>query len=277
MAKEINHVKISYSNCFVAFLDVLGFRKLVFSESQNDKKKLEDYFSIVKEITQELVHIKNIYDLKSITISDSIILSVPFGEDIHEGLSQLRQLCVAVGKIQFKLALENIWLRGGISVGDAYFDQKNNQVVGPAYTKAFLLEETAQYPRVILDNSIVKKLGMETAQNLINSVNDHGNGGLKFSNWPPDKILFEWNDDVLSNKRLTKDIACFIDYLLPASYSTENLVTVISNISDSIYSEAEVYSKYRWVANYLMASLEQTHFPLGPDKLSIPYDWLRGL
>jgi len=268
------HVKITYTNCFVAFLDILGFKELVLSKNKEKKRKLEKYFSTIKEITEDLELKKYEQNLKSITISDSIILSVPFGKNVNQSLSQLRHLCVTVGKIQYRLALDDIWLRGAISCGDAFFE--NNQVVGPAYTKAFLLEETSKYPRVILDPEIIEKLEIETAKNLIDYVNESYNGGLKFSSWLPDKILFEWNDDAIVNKRIKRDTAFFIDYLLPCSYDVNHLDKIIFNIRNSIYQKAEVYSKFRWVADYLTACLEQTNSPLNVN-ISLQYDWLKDL
>lgn len=259
MNREIGHVPIDYSKYFVAFLDVLGFQKLVFSNNPNDKVKIEDYLMVIKEITSDLEFVKTTQSLKSIIISDSIILSVPFGNAINDALSQLRHLCIAVGKIQFQLALDNIWLRGAISCGDAYFNQEDNQVVGPAYVTSYLLEQNAIYPRVILDNKIVNDLEMDSAQALIDSVNRKNNGGLHFQNWQPDKILFEWQDDAIANSKIKKDITCFIDYLLPSTYDQSLYFQIVNHIRSSIYSDPKVYTKFRWVADYLIDSTHQSH------------------
>ena len=257
--REIGHVSIDYSKYFVAFLDVLGFQKLVFSKKPDDKFKIEEYLMVIKEITSDLEFVKATQGLKSIIISDSIILSVPFENAISDALSQLRHLCIAIGKIQFKLALDNIWLRGAISCGDSYFNETDNQVIGPAYATSYLLEENAIYPRVILDNKIINELEMDSAQSLIDAVNKKNNGGLEFSNWQPDKILFEWQDDAIANSKIKKDVACFIDYLLPSTYDHSAYFTIVNHIRSSIYSDPKVYSKFRWVADYLIDSTHQTH------------------
>lgn len=80
-------------------------------------------------------------------ISDSIIMSIEQGKSKYQKLNALRSLCIAVGLIQRRLAKINFWLRGGISSGKAYFDSVTKQIVGPAYIKAYLLEEEmAIYP-----------------------------------------------------------------------------------------------------------------------------------
>lgn len=75
--------------------------------------------------------------IKSIVISDSIILSVETVNDNYKNLTILQNLCLFIAKIQEKLALENIWMRGAISHQETHFDEDNNQVVGEAYINAY--------------------------------------------------------------------------------------------------------------------------------------------
>jgi len=151
--------EIKYRDSYVAFLDVLGFKNLVFSQNKKDKTKLEHYFGIVNEAIKYLNDIPVKSEIGSIIISDSIILSVNKSGVKDQDIKIVRHLCVAVGLIQMHLALKNIWLRGAISSGKAHFDSLNNQIVGPAYINAFLLEENlAINPRIILDNKIIKEL-----------------------------------------------------------------------------------------------------------------------
>jgi hypothetical protein len=117
----------------------------------------------------------------------------------------------------------------------------------------------------------------DSAQDLIESINKKNNGGLHFDNWPPDKILFEWQHHNIIGEKLTKDIACFVDYLLPSSYDDEILEKVVKHIKRSIYSEAKIYVKFRWMVDYLIASLEQSNSDINPGTLQTYYDFLRGL
>ena len=261
MNNQLN--KIEYAEYYVAFLDVLGFKKLVLSKRKEDKRKIEEYFVLIEEVTEYLKRIKAKKDLGSIIISDSVILSVPIGETIQQQIENLRHLCVAVGKIQFALALKNIWLRGAISSGKAYFNPIENQVVGPAYIGAYLLETSqAKYPRVILDNKIIKELKADSAQDLIEKINNKKEGGLQFSNWSKD-ILFEWQHNDYLKKKLKKDVPLFIDYLHPVFDNQTDFGKIISNIEKSMYSGNDVYSKFRWVTDYLLANSEfYLHHPV---------------
>jgi len=173
---------IDYSQYFIAFLDVLGFKNMVFSQS---KRRIEEYFGLVKHVTGYLEGIKSKQELKSIIISDSVILSIPFGHDESENFSNLRHLCVAIAKIQYTLAKKNIWLRGAISSGESYFNHYENLVVGPAYVNAYELEENqAINPRVIIDNKIINDIGKSCSQDVIDELNK-----INFVNWNSD-ILF---------------------------------------------------------------------------------------
>lgn len=250
-----NHQEIDYSKYFVAFLDILGFRNLVFS---NNQEKLNTYFSLIDEITNDLQQIQLKKDIGSITISDSVILSIPMARNGSErSLDNLRQLFIAIQKIQFQLALKDIWLRGAVSFGDAYFNEKSNQVVGKAYIHAYELEQKiAIYPRVVIDSRLIKEFDFKSSSELINSVNNHDSCSSEYE--PTERnILFWWNyHHGQRRSRLPNDIPLFIDYLVYAFESEENLSTIVRNIEANIYSDNNVYYKFRWVADYLIQLCE---------------------
>ncbi len=231
---------ITYHPSFVAFLDVLGFEALVRSKRPADKKKIITYFHSINTEIANLKQIKIKQDIGFLVISDSVILSVRKSGDVENDREIIRQLCVAIQKIQFQLALKDIWLRGGISSGDAYFDGSKSQIVGQAFINAYQLERRiAVYPRVVLDNRLIAELNFSTAEEMISAINKN--------------VLFPWSS---SNHvaNFKKDVALFIDYLAPSFKKPSYLQKVVKNIQNNIYSNAEHYPKYRWVADYLIAS-----------------------
>jgi hypothetical protein len=249
--------ELPYSNYYVAFLDILGFTDLVLSKKKNDKLKIEKYFELIKVVTERLRRIKSEHNFGSIIISDSVILSVPFGNNLTEKIDNLRQLLVAVGIIQFTLAGRNIWLRGGISSGMAYFNPVENAIVGPAYVNAYLLEQKhALFPRVLVDNKIIKELGKNSSQDLIDEINQKSEGGLNFQNWSSD-ILFDREGLLQSAAMLPQDIALFVDYLSPAFNDAGEFRRLMTHIELNIYSNNNIYKKFRWVVDYLMVSCEK--------------------
>lgn len=245
---------INYEKSYVAFLDVLGFKNLIFSTKDEDKDKLEEYFGIVNSAIKYLESIPSKKDMGSIVISDSIILSVPFGNTKDENIEKLRHLCVAIALIQHGLAVKNIWIRGGISSGDTYFNKQTHQVIGKAYIKAFLLEEKlANVPRVILDNKIINELEFDSATQLIDKINS-----VKFNNWSR-SILFDWNNKDFNLATIEKDIPLFIDYLdFPPTYiGTDFSVNIHDNILKNIYNDTHLYKKFKWVASYYILKLNE--------------------
>src|SRR5262245_5054866 len=89
---------------FVAFIDVLGFSNLV---NTNDISNLESYFETITEVLDRIRIEKEV--IESFLISDSIILIAP------KGLNGLRQLLIAIRRIQSTLLLRKILLRGAVS------------------------------------------------------------------------------------------------------------------------------------------------------------------
>lgn len=244
--------QIGYSEYYVAVLDILGFKDLVLNELDENKYKIARYLEITKGLLNDNKGKKAESKLGTIVISDTIILSIPFGSGRQENISNLRQLCVAIQDIQFKLALNKIWLRGAISSGNTYIADDESQIVGPAYINAYLLEENvAIYPRVILDNKLVSKLNMSSAQELIRAINSPEEN----QEHDPEKsnILYNWKNKSIKSE-IERDVSFFIDYMIYCFTREGELQEIISNIEQSMYKNSAAYSKYRWLVNYLIES-----------------------
>lgn len=229
---------LEYKNNFVVFLDVLGFKNIVNS---NNTTKIEKYLSVVEEQIAYIQEIDNKQDIRTIVISDSIIMSIDVHElDVEGKIGKLQNFCLAIALIQSKLSLENIWLRGAISYGLVYFNESKKQIIGKGYIQAYELEQKAIYPRVILDTLIIKELNMEHAKDLIHHINAH-----LFDNWKGD-ILFS------KQHHTPQDTPLFIDYLENILLDKNETTKLINNIDENIYAYFDVYPKYKWVINYII-------------------------
>lgn len=245
--------EILYEDSYVAFLDILGFRNLVMSGKKEDLEKISQYLGIVDSVINYLKKIPSKSKIRTIVVSDSVILSVTKEDSTERNIFLFRNLCIAVGLIQQNLAMKNLWLRGGISTGKAYFNDRKKQIVGPAYVNAFEIEERfAEFPRVIIDSKIIPEFECQTAGQLINVINQKENGGNQFPNWSSD-ILFYWNQELYdSGNYIFQDVALFIDYLSPnVKMTNDELKLIVNNLQVSIYNNVAFYDKYRWVADYL--------------------------
>ena len=249
-----------YKESYVAFLDVLGFKNMV---TNSNDIKLTTYFNEVNTVIEELKKIDRKKNIGYIVISDSIILTIEKDTDLNKNTSILRQLCIAVGKIQKKLALNDIWLRGAISSGKTFYDQANNQIVGPAYISAYQLEEElAIYPRVILDNRIINDLNFESSDEFIKEINNNGSNEEEYI------ALYDWNkNESVTNRNIEQDVLFFIDYLHDIINNSSELEDIYKNIKSNIYSSTRISKKFRWVTNYLYTILSREGNKNSPETL----------
>lgn len=146
-----------YQECYVAFLDMLGFKDLCTTE-QFDCARIKALFNdaelvVLKynstfgkiTIPQEVIDNSNI-----MIMSDSIVLSAPC---TRSGILNLLYQC---SFIQNMLLNWGVLLRGGLTKGK--FFQYKNLMFGPALVEAYTIETEAQYPRVVVSDSIITEL-----------------------------------------------------------------------------------------------------------------------
>lgn len=144
-----------YSNKIIAFVDVLGIKDLVEQHRNNDEYKAIDKIEEIRKIVEDSTKIekqtKNI-DLDYLQISDSFVF-VCEPKDVI-------MLIELLSTIQMRIISEcQFLLRGAITIGDAIVREFGKFIVGPAYIKAYQLQENdAIYPRIIADSSVIKAI-----------------------------------------------------------------------------------------------------------------------
>lgn len=137
---------------YVAFLDVLGFKEMVY----NLDGKLDIYFNTIQSVLSNINEDKPKIEYQ--LVSDSIILACDLKKE------DFIILLTAIQTIQAKCTIQNIWIRGAISIGSIYFNRENNIVIGSGLNTAYLLESLAKYPRVIIDPKIISAGGFGTRE-----------------------------------------------------------------------------------------------------------------
>lgn len=142
-----------YSICLIAFLDVLGIKRLIEENTRGKEhiaiNKIEEMRKIV--ITS-LNAIEDKEDFDYLQISDSFVFICK-----PDSIVLLIEL---LSTIQTRILQEcNFLLRGAITVGDAIVREDAKFIIGPAYIQAYQLQEKdAIYPRIIVDKSAVKEI-----------------------------------------------------------------------------------------------------------------------
>ena len=159
---------MNYQNRVVIFIDILGFKELLTETT--DKEGNDNEEGILK-LTQAYESIRDVWDLdkietdsnilkktskqdKQITFfSDCIVISFPAKEK-----SEIFYTLLEVKWVILRLISQGILCRGAISYGKLLHNDKF--IFGPALVEAYILEsKAANYPRVILDRSIIDLAG----------------------------------------------------------------------------------------------------------------------
>ena len=144
-----------YSNCYIAYLDLLGFKNIVSRKSCEDIAKLFDeiqerYIVAVDSSKKVLMDYRR---LKIKIMSDSICLYVD--SSVRNALPGLVAFC---GYFQQRLLRleEPILTRGAIVKGDLYAEKDKDIMFGKGFVQAYQMEEnTAVFPRVIFTKSLI--------------------------------------------------------------------------------------------------------------------------
>jgi hypothetical protein len=141
----------------VGFLDVLGFKQLLreaesgpagFTRLAQLRAVLDShvYFDNASLATSVPNELKPRY----IFVSDSIILSVPL-RHAHKNLADgLGIVAIKTIQIAQKVLELGLLVRGGISTGKVWHDDRN--IFGSGYVSAYGLEQRARHPRIMLSS-----------------------------------------------------------------------------------------------------------------------------
>lgn len=236
-------IEIDYQNSVVAFLDVLGFRDIL-----KKKEAAEDYFNAVMASIGDLSK----SELKAVLISDSVVLKIPMSSP-----DPVRNMLVAVARVQSDLAVKDIWLRGGITIGNFDFQSQGDFqiVVGEALARAYELESKfARVPRVLIDPSLGAKLEFDRTE-LLKHVEIKGAALPQpiFDMQAPDDKPFLRGSTVVAD-------GLWIDYAYLVLSDENKLRAVAKNLRKRLYNGQEHYEKYRWVQSYFHITFSNSFF-----------------
>ena len=136
-------------NSMVCTIDILFFT----NDNKYGNNLIKGINSLINRNKQCII--KNKYSKGKIKIyTDNLIVGYPIKDD---GEEELNEILDNVSEYQFNLALEGLFVRGGVSVGDFYIN--DDIVFGPALLDAHYVESNlACYPRIVLDDKTVNRL-----------------------------------------------------------------------------------------------------------------------
>lgn len=231
-------MRLMFEERFIAFVDILGFKEIV-KQATNDITYQDKVLKVLNYIAK--IRNDNYYSdwakqgvFNDVSVfSDSIVISYPCDRSDGDGLFYLLMDLI---HLCFILIRNNIYVRGGITVGGVIHDQ--NISWGPAFVDAYELEnQNAIYPRIIIDRKAIER-GKE----------------LYAQKFPLDQD----GDDLDKLIQLDEDGAYFLDYLSqwgefddPEDY-LEWLEYIRIGVEDNLKNakEPRIKMKYVWFAHY---------------------------
>lgn len=173
-------MKSEGNKTIVVYIDIMGFSQFVVDSPLQKSIDMLEMFNKTAGVGKKILavfdkDIKTREDVyKNITyslLSDSIILSVKdFADEDDMFDLKLFLLLQYLAHFQSEMFGMNLPLRGGIAVGQFYF--KDNIMVGDALVKAVGLEKCANFPRILFDDQICKRLTKRTE--CLVSIDDDG-------------------------------------------------------------------------------------------------------
>jgi len=242
----------------VAFIDVLGLSDALKSRG-GQRRYAEAIDSILTSITKDRAHswlsLRHVLSgeeveiessgpftkgAKVTTVSDAILLSIPFGPRTSPDarMRRIHDCLQAASEIQQTLLKLGLRTRGGISIGGLI--HKSHLVVGDGLVKAYQLEsQLAIFPRVLIDREIVTLLVKDEM---------------------PTVALFR--NRIAHLVRQDSDGFYFVDYLsyapMHGDFTGEDLSNAYHRVKQEISatSSLRVEQKLRWMAHYAMAAMK---------------------
>ena len=226
-------VRKRYTNMLIAYLDVLGIKKLIEDNRKGNEHIAIDKIEEMRKIVNTSYNISDsIEEFNYLHISDSFVFVCK-----PKSIISLIEL---LATIQTRIINEcNFLLRGAITIGDAIIREDGKFIIGPAYIQAFQLQEdNAIYPRIIADKSVVKQL--------IKQLNKSNESIDKYLKQDSDKEYFiDYIKVYMDSEELKKtDITITL--------RRENIFSYLNNDFDKYYEDNNhnISQKYGWVIQY---------------------------
>lgn len=230
----------AYRKALISFIDILGFRQIVASRKCNEISKA---LKTMRQFSEGDDSGED-FSARVIQFSDSIIRIRPLDSEKNEegGYGALFHELLDIGMMQGDLANNNIYIRGGITVGDISYEDGN--IFGPGFIRAYDLEsKIANYPRIVVDRKILNE--MKTDSRL-----------YSFHNDLDDEIGY-----IARELKRGSDGIHFIDYLRITTNNMDDPVlgghsflkqhkeNILGNIKSTSELDGET-GKYLWAAVY---------------------------
>ncbi|MBI2603130.1 MAG: hypothetical protein HYW48_08745 [Deltaproteobacteria bacterium] len=234
-------IEVKYKEYIVAFLDVLGFKKII--QGENSEQETSRFFNNGRVLKEFMTNFRSGFDGIEL-ISDSIIAYRKLGCSALENDRMTQDFLRNICSIQFHLMDTNHPVRGGISVGALYVNLEERIITGPAFIDAFELEcKNANVPRIVVNQKVIDLISNE--QEIVVAPEAHGVPSVRRDSSFIINFLnvFDLSDELT---RPTNSVG---------TPPRENANTFLRNIRRTIergFQQTEQNEKYSWLLAYCL-------------------------
>lgn len=223
---EITYKEKDFSDRLVAFIDILGFTKLI----QQDKTSCLRSINLINGI---LSHVLNVLKEDRGTVLSTKLFSDCICVSCKNTKENLFSILYELAFIQFYFSTEGIFLRGALSSGN-HFENKR-MIFSQGLVKAYEMEQSAIYPRIIVNKELINQIQTD------------------YNSYFPIYVEFKKTELIIKSP----DGHFFIDYLnLLHEEGMEHedvLLThkksILKNIHQNI-DDFHILEKFRWLVEY---------------------------
>ncbi len=253
--------KKEYTECFVAYLDILGFKEKV-KEANKNAQSLDELINALK-INSTFTQSKGKktssdgeLDIRSFFFSDSFVFMIKGDK------GNLPHLFLIIRFLQDRLWEKGLCLRGAIVKGKMYWPKpKENIILGPAMIVAHRLEsEVAVYPRIVVGQELYEYIKIKSER--IKTWSENGDLPLSsFIKKDRDGVYFFdiLNPDIVRKKgedikNLNERFSIVWDPTADSNYDEvrDNVLKVIEKGTKN--HDEKTKQKYEWLWSYLEES-----------------------
>lgn len=219
--------RTAYNDHYIAFLDILGFKNLVYDQYGNFSSLLiKSKMELLSRLDESF---KN-FGTSIMLMSDSIVVSIK--KKVPNALINFLYIVAEINGM-----LNGSVLRGAISFGSLY--HKDNIVFGPAFINAYRLQESeAIYPRIIIKPCDIRRISeiSKENQNIMN----------KYFLLDDDKEIFF---DYLSFLRDIGNLCMGLG--LNGAISGVTNAIMLNYFSSTTIVDKKISEKYEWLLKYI--------------------------
>jgi hypothetical protein len=210
---------MDYQKRIVCYFDILGFSRVV-CDRRLSVEEIGNLFSEIDCVIKE----EDGDAIDSIYFSDSFVVSI---KRLTLSARQLRLII----SILHKLIEYRLLARGGVAYGDLVHE--GSKLYGPALVKAVELEHTAEYPRILLDESLADA-----------TIPTIGQGKIDYHRFFTDFVYVKTD---------SMDGKAYIDYISPIigvdTDDHKRYISILSGMLEEGLSSgnARLIKKYEWL------------------------------